>query len=98
VLGFAAGVSGTVLDGWSHLPMESFTVTVLKDGTKVARARFKGGSFMLTDLPPGPCALLLEAEIYEALSTSVDLPKGGGPTEVTLPGLELWMDPLDPGA
>ena len=98
VLGFAAGVSGTVLDGWSHLPMEEFSVTVLKGGQKVARASFKAGGFTLTDLPPGPCVLRLEAPVHEVLTTEVTLPKGSGPTEVTLPGLELWMDPLDPGA
>jgi hypothetical protein len=98
VLGFAAGVSGTVMDGWSHAPMDAFTMTVLKDGLKVARARFTGGHFQLTDLPAGPCVLRLEAEIYEVLTTGVTLPKGSGPLDVTLPGLELWMDPLDPGA
>jgi hypothetical protein len=98
VLEFAAGVSGTVMDGWSHVPMDAFTVTVLKDGLKVARARFTSGHFQLTDLPAGPCVLRLEAEIYEVLTSEVTLPRGSGPLDVTLPGLELWMDPLDPGA
>ncbi|MBW2260334.1 MAG: carboxypeptidase regulatory-like domain-containing protein [Deltaproteobacteria bacterium] len=98
MLGFAAGVSGTVMNGWSHTPMEEFTVTVIKDGLKVMRASFKGGGFTLTDLPPGPCILRLEAEIFEVLTTEVTLPEGTGPADVTLPGLELWMEPLDPGA
>lgn len=97
-MGFAAGVSGTVRDGWSHLPMEKFTVTVLRDGDPVARRTFFGGGFTFMDLPPGDCILRFEAPIYETLAKEVSLPRGSGPTDVTLPDLELWMDPVDPGA
>jgi hypothetical protein len=96
-MGLAAGVSGSVMDSWSHLPLDAFTVTILRDGEKVASRAFTDGSFSLTDLPPGPCTLRLTAEIHQTLETEILLPEGSGPTHVTLPDLTLWMDPLDPG-
>jgi hypothetical protein len=97
-MGFAAGLGGTVIDGWSHLPVEGFTVTVLADGQRVARRACTGGSFAITDLPPGDCTVRVEAEGYATLERDVTLPRGSGPGEVTLPDLVFWIDPLDPGA
>jgi protocatechuate 3,4-dioxygenase beta subunit len=97
-MGFAAGVSGWVRDGWSHMLLDRFTVTVLVDGEKVAHRAFQAGRFTLTDLPEGACMLVIAANVYETLTVEHTLPRGSGPTEVTLPDLELWLDPLDPGA
>lgn len=96
-MGFAAGVSGTVKDSWSYMPVPDLEVTVEKQGQRVSLHRFDTGAFEITDLPAGPCTLIFEADGYESLLEQVNLPQASGPTEVTLPDILLWMDPLQPG-
>jgi hypothetical protein len=96
VLDFAGGVSGTVFDDWSYLPVEELSITVEREGERISRHTFDDGRFEIVDLPAGEVELVVEAPGYGSIVESVVLPRAGGPSEVTLPGLELWLSPLEP--
>jgi hypothetical protein len=95
---FAGGVSGSVKDSWSYMMVTAFTVTVEIDGHRQSLHRFTSGLFEITDLPAGPCNLVIEADGYQGLVKAVDIPQGSGPDEVTRSDLQLWLDPLEPGS